>query len=183
LGGSEISQILLSAVVLGLAFSIITEFTVESFFWAVVTIGVGFIGHELAHKFVAMRFGYWAAYRIWPMGLVLALLSAMVGFIFAALGTVQIFGRNISREEEGIISLSGPVFNMVLSVILMGLAVVIDARYSVYLGFGAYLNALIALFNCLPFSILDGQKIFNWDRTVWGLSFAVAATLLVLNWF
>ena len=182
LGGSEVFQILLSALVLGLAFSMLIGFSITGFVWVLLTVGIGFIGHELAHKFMALRFGYWASYRIWPMGLVLALLLAFVfRFIFAALGAVEIYGRGISRDEQGIISLSGPAFNMVLVVIFMGLAAVLPA-YSYYFGIGAWLNALIALFNCVPFSILDGSKIFSWNKPIWLLAIGVSAVLFLINW-
>ncbi len=186
LGIQELSKILLSAGVLGLAFTIAARVSVAVYGFvtvlgfALLTVGVGFVGHELAHKFMAMRFGYWAAYQIWPTGLVLALALSLAGVIFAALGAVQIFGRGISRGEQGIISLSGPTFNIVLAVIFMGMAAAASGPYSSLLMVGAQLNALIALFNCLPFSILDGRKIFYWDRMVWLLAVAVAGVLLVI---
>jgi len=179
--GWETAQILLSAAVLGLAFTIYAgRFDPARFCWAILTVGVGFIGHELAHKYMAMRFGYWAAYQIWPIGLVLALVSALVGFIFAALGAVRIYGIGISREEEGVISLSGSAFNMALAVAFMALSAVIPA--APFLREGAYLNSLIAVWNCLPFMILDGQKIFQWDKRVWALAFGTSIVLLAINY-
>ena len=42
-------------------------------------------------------------------------------------------------------------------------------------------NAWIALFNLIPLGILDGSKVFWWNKAVWGLSFAVSITLTVLT--
>ena len=180
---AELSKILLSAGVLALAFTIaMPGGDLTTFFFALLTVGIGFVGHELAHKFMAMRFGYWAAYQIWPLGLLIALVFSFVGFIFAALGAVQIFGRGMSKDEQGLISLSGPAFNIVLAVIFMVLSMAVGGLYGRMLGFGAQLNALIALFNCLPFSILDGRKIMYWDKGMWVLTVVVAGVVLLLSW-
>ena len=32
---------------------------------SILTIGVGFLFHEIAHKLVAQRYGCWAEFRIW----------------------------------------------------------------------------------------------------------------------
>ena len=182
--GSELVEITISALVLSLAFSIAWR-RLDIFPWALLTVGVGFIGHELAHKFTAQRFGFWASYRIMPMWLLLALLVSVLGMVFAALGAVQIFGRSVtgrvmSREEEGVISMAGPTFNIVLSAVFMVSWVLTGSRYGV-LSIGAYLNALLAVFNLIPFWILDGQKIFAWDKKVWLLGFVVSAVLLILS--
>ena len=187
LGTREIVNILVSALALGLAFTIALRGDLTVFAFSLLTVSVGFIGHELAHKFTAMRFGYFARYQIWPMGLLMALVLSLGGFVFAALGAVQIFsggqlfGRRISVAEEGIISLAGPTFNVVLSVLLMGLAASFSGPYGRLLSLGARVNALIALFNCLPFFILDGRKIFSWDKVVWALAIGVSAVIFLLN--
>jgi Zn-dependent protease len=181
-------NILISAAVLGLAFTIATRGNATTFLFSLLTVGVGFIGHELAHKFMAMRFGYYAAYQIWPLGLLMALILSMGGFIFAALGAVQIFargslfGRRISLAEQGIISLAGPTFNIVLAVAFMGLAGIYgDALYGELFAMGAYINSLIALFNCLPVFILDGRKIFAWDKMMWAVAIGASGLMLALN--
>jgi len=179
-GPNEIGQILLSTVVLGLAFTIALRGGLTDFLFSLLTVGTGFVGHELAHKFMAVRFGYWAAYQMWPTGIFLALALALGGFVFAALGAVRIYGRMMSKGEQGVISLAGPSFNILLSVFFMAAALAFPG-FSNPLRVGAALNALIALFNCIPFSILDGQKIFAWDRSVWLLATVVAGILFVIN--
>ncbi len=178
---SESIQILVSTVTLGSAFTLAQRGGWRTFVIACATVGIGFVGHELAHKYMAMRFGYQARYRIWPMGLVLALLLAFVAVIFAALGAVRIRGAGMTRDERGIISLAGPTFNIILSALFMGMATVFSGVYSQFFEFGAFINALIALFNCIPFSILDGKKIFDWDKSMWVLAVVVAGVLFILN--
>ena len=55
------------------------------FLISVFTAGLGFLLHELAHKFVAQKYGCVAEFRAFDNMLYLALgLAAFVGFIFAA---------------------------------------------------------------------------------------------------
>jgi Zn-dependent protease len=42
---------------------------------------------------------------------------------------------------------------------------------------GASFNAWIAMFNLLPFGVLDGQKIFDWNKIVW--TSAMIATMIL----
>jgi Zn-dependent protease len=70
------------------------------------------------HKFVSERYGFQAAFRMWPQGLMLALvLSAFTGFVFAAPGATYIEGYGIKTKENGIISLAGPLTNIVIALL------------------------------------------------------------------
>ena len=84
-----------------------------------VGVGLGFILHELGHKFASMRYGYWAEYKLWPVGLVIALISSFVGFVFAAPGAVYTYGNYIDYEKNGKISIAGPVVNIILALIFI----------------------------------------------------------------
>ena len=55
------------------------------FFISLFTAGLGFLLHELAHKFVAQHYGCTAEFRAWDQFLYLAVgLAVFIGFIFAA---------------------------------------------------------------------------------------------------
>ena len=89
---------------------------------ALLTVGIGFILHEMAHKFTAIRFGYWAEFRKDnSMLLVAVVLASLVGFVFAAPGATVIYsntadGRGLTREQNGKISAAGPVINLLLCI-------------------------------------------------------------------
>jgi Zn-dependent protease len=149
---------------------------------ALLTVGFGFIFHEMAHKFTAIRYGYWAEFRKDnSMLLVAVVLASLVGFVFAAPGATVIYtntndGRSLSREQNGKISAAGPAINLllciafaVLFVIAGGLAAMETGNMSIIaeLGLaGIRINAMIASFNMLPISILDGNKVFSWNIPV-----------------
>ena len=63
-----------------------------SFGIAFITAGVGFLLHELMHKYVAQRYGLFAEFKAFYGMLWLALLFSLFGFIVAAPGAVFIHG-------------------------------------------------------------------------------------------
>jgi len=89
----ELRDLFLSLVALVIAFSVLEERKMPG--WEtilILTVGVssGFLLHEMAHKFVALHFGYFAEYRANMTGLALAIVMAFSGFLFAAPGAVMI---------------------------------------------------------------------------------------------
>ena len=81
--------------------------------------GLGFLLHQLAHKFVAQKYGCVAEFRAFDQMLYLAVgLAFFVGFIFAAPGAVMIRGY-VDRRKNGIISIAGPAVNIMLAVIFL----------------------------------------------------------------
>ena len=63
------------------------------------TAGLGFLLHELMHKFVAQSYGLFAEFKAYYDGLWLALAFSLFGFILAAPGAVYIRGWN-PREKS-----------------------------------------------------------------------------------
>ncbi|WP_262176938.1 metalloprotease [Haloarcula laminariae] len=148
---------------------------------SLLTVGVGFLLHEVAHKVVAVRFGQVAAFRADYRMLGFAVVGALVGFLFAAPGAVVHQGR-ITAKQNGLIALAGPVTNLLLAVVfLVPYAVVLTVGTSGFLADlatrGLQINLLLAGFNMLPFGPLDGRKIRAWSTLVWAV---VAVPSLVL---
>ncbi|HIG93118.1 TPA: hypothetical protein HA234_02880 [Candidatus Woesearchaeota archaeon] len=122
--------------------------------------------HELSHKLVAQRYGCAAEFRAFDQMLFLALgLAFVIGFIFAAPGAVMISGM-VTRKENGIISMAGPMMNFVLGLLFMGLTWVFPPWASLF-SVGFSINMWLGLFNMIPFGPLDGVKIFRWNTLVW----------------
>ena len=46
---------------------------------SLVAVSTGFLMHELMHKFVAQRYGAWAEFRVFPLGLMMAILFSFFG--------------------------------------------------------------------------------------------------------
>jgi Zn-dependent protease len=147
-----------------------------------VIITLSFFTHELAHKFTAQRRGLWAEFRLTVWGAILTSLSIFLPFKIISPGAVMISGP-ASMDEIGKISIAGPATNIVLSTAFLGLTFVpsLDPWISLIFAIGAFFNGYIAVFNLIPIGILDGFKIFRWNKAVWALAFAVSVALTIMG--
>lgn len=154
---------------------------------SLVTAGVGFLLHELAHKVVAINFGQLAEFRADYSMLFLTVVSAMAGFLFAAPGAVHHRGR-ITPRENGLISLAGPVTNLGLTAIFYVLLLVVAASGTGGIllelaELGVWINLLLAGFNMIPFGPLDGKKVLAWNKLVYAAVAVPSIGLAVLVLF
>ena len=190
--GKEIRDLIISFIVIALGFTILYsngDYSHITLIFPVVMIGVGagFIFHELGHKFVAMHYGYYAEYELWPTGLLIALVSSFFGFIFAAPGAVVIYSNGMEKKTNGLISIAGPIVNIVLGLIFflilgsLGDFIYTETGAIVYLicVLGTRINFFLAAFNLLPIPPLDGSKVMSWSVPVWLITFAIAAILVL----
>lgn len=129
-----------------------------------VTVGVGFLLHELAHKVVAVRFDQIAEFRADYKMLFIAIMSALLGFIVAAPGAVHHRGR-LTEREHGLIAVAGPVTNLALVAVFAPL-LLFDGILGQIGGFGVLINAFLAAFNMIPFGPLDGRTVIRWNKLV-----------------
>ncbi len=149
---------------------------------ALVTVGVGFLLHELAHKAVAVRFDQIAEFRADYNMLGLAIVAALAGFLFAAPGAVYHQGR-ITDRENGLIALAGPVTNLALAGLFLPVAFLEGSAGAVG-NLGVLVNVLLAAFNMIPFGPLDGKTVLTWNKAVYAAvavpTIGVGVWLLVL---
>jgi Zn-dependent protease len=141
----------------------------------------GFVAHEMAHKVSAQRRGYWAEFRLSVVGLIVSVITAVFGFLFAAPGATMI-GGNPDTNDMGRISLAGPATNFVFAIGFLAGAFLAGAFsgggfLSAVLLFLAYISAWFAAFNMVPIGPLDGRKVFRWSGAVWAACFVVFAAL------
>lgn len=183
----EIRDILKSWIAISIAFGILMGRMLDislyySFIISALTVGVGFIFHELAHKLVAQRYGCFAEFRASNFMLLFAIFLALFfGFVFAAPGAVMISGP-VGKRRNGMISIAGPTTNIILALLfflLLNLTTFTPLRIIGVIGF--YVNSLIAMFNLLPFGNFDGKKVLNWNKSVFFLTFAISIILFFFS--
>jgi len=164
---------------------------------SLVTVGIGFVAHEMAHKFTAMRYGYWAEFKKDNMMLLVAVaLAALVGVVFAAPGATVIYdtgrfgGGGISRAQNGKISAAGPITNLLLCIPFAGLLLYggisssLTGNLATLIGtVGLQVNAMIAAFNMLPVSVLDGRKVLAWNAGVFIVLIVAAFGILIVSFY
>jgi Zn-dependent protease len=171
------------AILINEGFSLSLKF-LEGIVLSAFTVGIAFLLHELSHKFFAQKYNCWAEFRANTTMLILAVLMSFLGFILVAPGAVMISGR-ISKKQNGIISLAGPMMNIFLGVIyLIGAILVFSLENSLikqFFTYGYIINAWLAVFNLLPFGIFDGKKVYVWNKGVYAVAMLLAIGLLVLT--
>ncbi|WP_435358378.1 metalloprotease [Haloarchaeobius sp. DFWS5] len=190
-GKRELRDLAVAWVALSVAFALLTSGPnrfvslapsemVATLLFTGLTAGIGFLLHELAHKFAAIHFGYPAEFRADYQMLLLAIFSAMVGFLFAAPGAV--YHPKTGPRESGLIALAGPATNVVLTVVFLPLAFVggVVGAIGVY---GVFINAFLAGFNMIPYGPLDGRKVLRWSKPGFVVSFAVCGGLALAALF
>lgn len=185
-GRQELIQIFISVAVITIAFTIVLMRGSPWYFAlgvaAVVSV-TGFMLHELGHKFVAQRYGAWAEYRMYPTGLLMALLFSFLGFLFAAPGAVYIQGR-INQKQNGLISLAGPSTNIMFGTVFIILWLMFPDMGLLSAAFNwiGVLSLFLAGFNLIPIGPLDGKKVFNWSPSAWILAVIATAVPLMIGW-
>lgn len=148
---------------------------------AMAAIGIfvsAFLFHELAHKFSAMRLGYWAEFRINALGLLVTLLSFLSPIKIVAPGAVVVAIPLYSRSL-GWIALAGPLTNIFQALTFLVIEMLIgDPMMELLSEVGVSINAVLALFNLIPVGSLDGVKILRWSPRAWIISISAAGLLL-----
>ncbi|HEU5120811.1 MAG TPA: hypothetical protein VFT71_07460 [Candidatus Nitrosocosmicus sp.] len=155
----------------------------RTFSWQFLAIFISaFIVHELAHKFLAQYYGSWAEFRAELYGLIITAISALpvMPFKFIAPGAVMVHLSD--RQKFGRVALIGPVTNLVMGFGFLFLSFIYSHSYGPYFDIGASFNGWIAMFNLIPMGVLDGQKIFDWNKLVWGIAMAASMLLFVIGY-
>jgi len=164
-----------------------------------IATATGFILHEMGHKYVAIRRGYLAHFRLWIWGLVLTISFVTIsggGLVFGAPGAVYISpsaagfygydsarGRVDPEEDNMIISAAGPGINLAFAVGFLAVLFSVPPGFlSTIALFGLLLNVGLGSFNMLPVPPLDGSKIFRKSIPIaLGLALPLWAMFLFFN--
>lgn len=127
--------------------------------------------HELAHKFVAMSFGAVATLHA-PLGWYLVIIVLrMLNFplLFFVGGYVTHTG--LPALQSSFVSVAGPLINLVLYLVFMGLIKfrLVHRKHYRLLGISAKLNLFLAVFNMIPIPGFDGYHFFRSLMVYFGL--------------
>ncbi|HTY90523.1 MAG TPA: site-2 protease family protein [Methanocella sp.] len=198
IGTSELIDLLLSFAVLTISFALVDGgldgLTSERLAIVAVAVGTGFILHELAHKFVAQRYGYQAEYKASIFGLALTVIMALtIHIVFAAPGAVMIrkpaysssqtshnfegdsdaYWDSLEQKagnEELWIALAGPMTNIILTMFFFALLMsgLLNSPLLVGIAWASFqINLMLAAFNLIPIDPLDGGKVFRGNPLIW----------------
>lgn len=169
--------------------------------------------HEFAHAWSAYKLGDDTAARmgrmtinpiphIDPVGLIFLTLMSLSGFGIGWAKPVPVNPYNFKnpRRDNMLVSLSGPVSNIILAAFFVGLFKLFPSLFEVDNPLGhlfsifLYLNILLAAFNLIPIAPLDGSHIVEgilpekiadgWRRTYpYGFLILIVLMFTGLLWF
>ena len=194
---SEIRDLIIAFIFISLSFAIVSgrrdaNAILNILPIVMVGVGTGFILHELGHKFVSMKYGYWAEFKLWPQGLIFALITSFFGFVFAAPGAVYTYANYMTDEINGKISIAGPIVNIIVALVFLAIATLVyqdalknetSALIFIISSVGYSINSFLATFNLLPVGNIDGSKVFRWNVGIWAITIAIAGILTYLSMF
>ena len=170
----ELRDLIIAILIL----SVILSFPDFSGFFliSIIIVLFSYFVRELMHKFVARKFGCMSTFKLWPPGILIGIMSIFLKYfggwniVFAAPGFAEIvpyrFGRmgfkvaRVTPKDLGLVALAGTGINVFFAVLFKAFPYGIFQTLSLY-------NGLIALFNLIPISPLDGSKIFLWSMMTW----------------
>lgn len=162
----------------------------------IIIVTTAFIGHELAHRFVSRKLGYFSSrFVLWREGTFFTLFSALLGIMgFSGIicpGFVLTEGFGITRDQSGKIAAAGPLTNLIFGLSFLTLyftlpSLGLDATILPFLQFVArqafWINISLGLFNLLPFGPLDGKKILDWNKKLFAFIFGAIGLLWLIGW-
>ena len=177
-----------AALVIGIGYSMFL-YSFGFGFWSsaaalifAVFMTASFLVHEVAHKVAAQKAGLWAEFRLTLWGSVLTFVSVFLPFKMISPGAMMIGGQPTNAKDMLKISIAGVITNMILSTAFIALVFAAPVtEFTLAFAFLAYINAFMALFNLIPFGILDGYKIFMLNKKAWALAFTPSVILVILT--
>jgi Zn-dependent protease len=182
-------DLLISWISLSIAFALMISPTllqisnlIIAFPIAFLAVGTGFVFHELAHREAAKHYGFHSEFRAWYPGLAIAIGLVLISggrFFFAAPGATYYLATNPTKKQDGIISIAGPVVNIIVGTILVIIGAIVPDSFLQFMFIqSGMINFFFALFNMIPIWPFDGSKVIAWRGEYWLIVTAIAAILV-----
>lgn len=155
---------------------------------AAAAVATAFVGHELAHRYVARHYGMAAAYKanysFLAFTVAIALITAKsfgTPFVFAAPGAVVVMPLFTPPNPRYmmLVAAAGPATNLGIGAALAVASKAMPPPIGAYLYVIGNINIWIGLFNLIPVPPLDGWQIMRASITTWASLMAIAVALFV----
>ena len=142
-----------------------TKFNFENLKLAALVAAPAVILHELAHKFVAIGFGFNATFEIFILGLVIGIFLKLIrspliliapGYVVPAAGLVNF------PLEYRLVALAGPLTNLLLwliAILILKFNSKLTKKQLILLHLTKKINIILFFFNMIPFGPFDGAKV------------------------
>ncbi|MBC7091784.1 MAG: hypothetical protein H5T50_07770 [Nitrososphaeria archaeon] len=149
--------------------------------FALLAFALSFLAHEIAHKISAVKEGLIAFFKLDVVGVILTFVSTFSPLKIVAPGSVMVLGY-LDSKTMGKVSSAGPLINIFVGSLLYPFRY-FNVPFSNALNAICLLNLWIAVFNLIPLGVLDGRKVFAWDKRIWLIMFIIPLLLLASTYF
>jgi len=140
-------------------------FDKNAFIFSCLVTAPALILHELAHKFVAMGFGFEATFHAFYLFLILGIVLKMLrfGFIFFVPAYVSFGNGAVPPLASAAIAFAGPGLNLVLFLIAWKALQQKKMKKNTFIFWQVtkQLNLFLFVFNMLPIPFFDGMKVYQ----------------------
>jgi len=176
----ETQAVCVSVLVLAIAFVYSTTLLNRDVaLTALVASGLIILVREAAKRAVNVLQGVYAEYRIWTLGVILLLLSAILFRVpFAFPGKTKFHPAGLTRRKKGIANMTGVATCLGLAALFFYMP---NIGFRDTGGLGVAICLMSAFFTMFPISPLDGKAIYEWKKAVWLIFFLVCLALYTLN--
>jgi uncharacterized repeat protein (TIGR02543 family) len=138
-----------------------------------VTVVVAELVYWLTTEVVAKSMGIWSEYCVWPIGIVMLLVSTLAfRSPFCVAGRSKFRCAKPTKRSIGLISLSGPVACLLLAGIFVMLLIF---GYEQIGSLGVMVCMTKATFDLIPTPPMNGKEIFDWNKIIWLMLFLPSA--------
>jgi len=154
---------------------------------------VSILLHELGHKIVALKIGLKEEYRMWPTGLAIGVIFALIsggkwwillpGGVFLehmAILRIGHFRYGLNKFSYGMVASAGPITNLLFATFFKTLALL--GIMPEFFTFVAFFNLYYAVFKMLPIPNIDGIHMFFATRLVYIFIFGTLVGYILLYW-
>ena len=156
-----------------------------------VIISLSLFLRHFAHKLMADRLGCMATFKLWPLGGFVGLMSLFLkniyGFIFTAMGYVEIipykFGRwgikliRMTPRDYAYIALAGVSVNLFF---MLFFGILSTINHLEIFEIISNVNGILAFFSLLPLPPLEGGHIFTWSLWIWVILMFFTVLILII---
>ena len=99
-------------------------------------------------------------------------------------GATMIYTQGFTKKENGIVSVVGPLTNLVVFGVVLAFLLIANPPANSYLSsalsFVIYISILLAFFNMLPIFPLDGSKVLTWSKPVYAITMGIILVLMLV---
>ena len=163
-------------------------------FNSVLIVALSILVHDMGQRLWGLAAGYRVEFKMWTFGLIIALVVAFLsngnlwlivpgGFMMHLLAGHRLgwFRYNINYVGQALVALAGPLFTLMLIILLKILSVF---SYNPLVQKAIVFNVIYAITSLIPIPPLDGSKVYFGSRMLYAFALpaiVVSTILLAVN--